>query len=123
MKFYKCSHCGNIIMFMENKGVPVMCCGSKMEELIPGSVDASAEKHVPVVFVSQDKVTVTVGEAEHPMIPEHYITWIALETDTGFQVKYLNPGEKPAADFSVSGEGITAVYAYCNIHGLWEKTL
>lgn len=72
-KFFICEHCGNIIAMVENKGVPVMCCGQKMTELVPGSVDAAVEKHVPVVSVEGNLVTVTVGSVAHPMLPEHSI--------------------------------------------------
>ena len=80
MKFYICAHCGNIIAYVKDSGVPVMCCGQKMQEIVPGTTDAAAEKHVPVISVSGNTVTVKVGEVEHPMAAEHYIEWIALET-------------------------------------------
>lgn len=121
MKFYRCEHCGNIIAMVEDKGVPVFCCGQKMTEIVPGTVDASREKHVPVYTVENNKVRVTVGAAEHPMIPEHYIEWIALETTAGNQRKRLEPGQPPKAEFALlEGEQVKAVYAYCNLHGLWK---
>ncbi|MBE6719633.1 MAG: desulfoferrodoxin [Ruminococcaceae bacterium] len=120
MKFYKCSHCGNIITFMENKGVPVMCCGQKMDEIIPGSVDAAAEKHVPVISVDGDCVTVTVGDVAHPMTEEHHIAWVVLETENGFQKAELNPTGTPAVKFALAGDKAVAAYAYCNLHGLWK---
>ena len=121
MKFYRCAHCGNIIAMVEDKGVPVFCCGQKMTEIVPGTVDASREKHVPVYTVENNKVQVTVGAAEHPMIPEHYIEWIALETTAGNQRKRLEPGQPPKAEFALlEGEQVKAVYAYCNLHGLWK---
>lgn len=121
MKFYICQHCGNIVTFLESSGVPVMCCGQKMTELIPDSVDASQEKHVPVVTVAGSMVDVKVGAAPHPMIPEHYIQWVALETAEGSQIKYLKPGQSPEVKFALAaGDRVVAVYAYCNIHGLWR---
>ena len=102
MKFYVCKHCGNIITFEENKGVPVICCGEKMSELVPGSVDAAAEKHVPVISVEGNKVTVTVGEVAHPMLEEHFIKWIVLETAQGSQRKELKAGEQPQAVFMLT---------------------
>jgi len=121
MKFYVCKHCGNIITFEENKGVPVVCCGEKMSELVPGSVDAATEKHVPVISVEGNKVTVTVGEVEHPMAEEHFIEWIALETQEGNQRKELKPGSKPQAVFMLAEtDKAVAAYAYCNLHGLWK---
>ena len=93
MKFYICEHCGNIVTFLQSSGVPVMCCGQKMTELVPDSTDAAQEKHVPVVTVEGSMVDVKVGSAPHPMIPEHYIQWVALETTEGCQIKYLEPGQ------------------------------
>lgn len=119
MKFYQCSHCGNIVAFMEDHGVPVMCCGQKMQEIVPGSVDAAAEKHVPVAAVEGDTVTVTVGAAAHAMLEAHHIAWIVLETAHGFQKKDLDPTGAPAATFALAGDTPVAVYAYCNLHGLW----
>jgi len=119
-KFYICKTCGNIITKVKDSAVPVMCCGKVMEELVPGSVDASAEKHVPLYTKDNNKVYVMVGEAEHPMQPEHFIEWIAIETTSGMQMQYLSPAEKPAASFSMhSQDQLIAVYAYCNLHGLW----
>ena len=120
MKFYRCEHCGNIIVFMENKGVPVVCCGEKMKELEPGVSDGAYEKHVPVVETDGSKVTVKVGSVEHPMMKEHYIQFIVLETKQGFAKKDLKPGDKPVAEFILSdGDEIVAAYEYCNLHGLW----
>ena len=121
MKFYVCAHCGNIITFVKDSGVPVMCCGEKMQEIIPGTVDAAVEKHLPVVSVEGSQVTVQVGSVEHPMLPEHFIEWIVLETSTGSQMKALTPGEKPQAVFALAdGEKAVAAYAYCNLRGLWK---
>ena len=121
MKFYVCEHCGNIITMVKNTGVPVMCCGQKMTELVPGTVDAALEKHVPVVETAGSTVTVTVGAVEHPMLPEHFIQWIALETNQGSQIKYLQPGQAPEAVFALAeGEQVVSVYEYCNLHGLWK---
>lgn len=121
MKFYVCAHCGNIITFVKSSGVPVMCCGERMQEIVPGTVDAAVEKHLPVVSAAGSQVTVQVGSVEHPMLPEHFIEWIVLETSTGSQMKALTPGEKPQAVFALAdGEKAVAAYAYCNLHGLWK---
>ena len=121
MKFYQCSHCKNIITYVDNKGVPVMCCGEKMQELVPGTVDAALEKHVPVVEKDGNKVSVKVGSVTHPMLEEHYIVFIAIETKNGSQIKYLKPGEEPAAEFVLAdGDEFVAAYEYCNLHGLWK---
>ena len=120
-RFYKCNHCGNIIEKIEDKGVPVVCCGEKMEELIPGTVDAAVEKHVPQYSVEGNLVKVAVGSVEHPMIPEHFIQWVSLQTKQGTQLKKLSPGEKPEVVFALAeDDSVEAVYAYCNLHGLWE---
>ncbi len=121
VKFYICEHCGNIITKVVDSKVPVMCCGQKMTELVPGTVDAAVEKHVPVYSVDGNVVSVSVGSVEHPMIEQHYIQWIAVATKQGVQIKYLNPEEKPAATFAITdGDEVEAVYAYCNLHGLWK---
>ena len=121
MKFYRCSHCGQIVDIVKETGVPVICCGEAMQEIVPGSVDAAVEKHVPVYEVKDNKVIVTVGSTEHPMLPEHYIEWIALETKQGNQRKALKPGEEPKACFALcEGDEVVAVYAYCNLHSLWK---
>lgn len=121
MKIYRCNHCGNIVAYLKDAGVPLFCCGQKMEELIPGSVDAAQEKHVPVAVRSGDTVEVTVGSVEHPMLAEHYIEWVLLETDKGYAVRRLTPGAAPKATFALAdGETPKTVYAYCNLHGLWK---
>lgn len=120
-KFFICEHCGNIISMVKDTGVPVMCCGQKMKELIPGTTDAAAEKHLPVYEVNGNIVTVTVGSVDHPMLPEHYIEWVSLQTKQGSQRKLLQPGEKPVVCFALcDGDAVEAVYAYCNLHSLWK---
>lgn len=121
MKFYICERCGNIVAKVKDSGVPVMCCGQTMKEIVPGTTDASVEKHVPVYEVRDNKVYVTVGAAEHPMLPQHYIEWIAVQTRQGNQRKALQPGEAPKACFALcEGDEVLAVYAYCNLHSLWK---
>lgn len=121
MKFYRCETCGQIIAVVKKTAVPVMCCGKPMQEIIPGSVDASAEKHVPVYEVNGNTVTVTVGSAAHPMLDAHYIEWVALATKQGNQRKSLKPGDEPKVCFAIcEGDEVEAVYAYCNLHGLWK---
>ena len=122
-KFYICEHCGNIVGMVNNAGVPMMCCGKKMTELVPGTVDASREKHVPVVAVEGNLVTVFVGSAAHPMIAEHSILWVYLETDRGGQRKCLAVGSEPKVTFALCDEKPVAVYAYCNLHGLWKTDI
>ena len=100
MKFYVCEHCGNKVTFVEDKGVPVVCCGQNMTELVANTTDAAVEKHVPEVTVEGNKVVAFVGSVEHPIVAEHFIQFVALETEKGSQIKYLNPEEKPEAVFS-----------------------
>lgn len=120
-KYYVCEHCGNIITLVKDKGVPVMCCGQKMTELVPGTTDAAQEKHVPAYKVEGNKVEVQVGTVAHPMLPEHYIEWVALQTKQGVQRKALNPGDEPKACFALcDGDEVEAVYAFCNLHLLWK---
>ena len=122
MKFYICEHCKNIIVKLNDAGVPVMCCGQPMKELTPGTSDGAYEKHIPAVTVDGNTVKVQVGEVEHPMMEAHYIQFIVLETSKGYQVKYLKPEEKTVAEFVMTAdEKAVAVYEYCNLHGLWVK--
>ena len=123
IRFFKCNHCGNIIGVIHNAGVPMMCCGEKMQELVPGTVDAAAEKHVPVVSIDGNIVTVKVGEVEHPMVDEHFIQWVYLQTDRGGQRKCLKPGMKPEVKFALCDETPVAAFEYCNLHGLWKADI
>ena len=120
IKFYRCNHCGNIVMMVKDAGVNPVCCGEKMELLVAGSVDAAAEKHVPVVESVHEghALQVTVGSVAHPMLEEHYIQWIALVSDSRAEIHYLKPGEDPKTVFAGVEHG--TVYEYCNLHGLWK---
>ena len=121
MKFCKCTVCGKIVALVKETAVPTVCCGQSMQELVPGATDGAEEKHVPVCSVAHDTVTVDVGSVAHPMSAEHRIEWIALETAHGNQRKELEPGDLPQAVFAlVPYDRVMAVYAYCNLHGLWK---
>ena len=121
MKLYKCAICGQIAAIVEETGVPLVCCGEDMQEMFPGSVDASLEKHVPVIETDGDTVTVSVGSAPHPMAEEHRIEWIRLETEQSVQHRALRPGDEPKVCFRLCpGETVKTAYAYCNLHGLWK---
>lgn len=124
LKFYKCMHCGNIAIKLFDSGVPMVCCGDKMTELTANTTDAALEKHVPAVTVDGSTVHVQVGSTLHPMTPEHYITFICLVTEKGYQIAELTPEDAPIADFAlVDGDAPVKVYEYCNIHGLWVAEL
>lgn len=124
LKFFFCKHCGKIIAMVKDSGVPTICCGEAMEELIPDVTDGAEEKHVPVIKVTGNTVTVTVGSKLHPSLAEHYIEWILLQTDKGIQQKWLNPGMEPKVDFAIlTGERVEAAYEYCNIHKLWRTAI
>ncbi|MBQ9131537.1 MAG: desulfoferrodoxin [Clostridia bacterium] len=122
-KFYICEHCGNIAEKIHDAGVPMVCCGQKMTQLIPGTVEASHEKHIPVAKVENNTVTVTVGSVEHPMVEEHSILWVYLQTDKGGWRKHLEVGKPPVVTFALGDEKPVAVYAYCNLHGLWKTEI
>ena len=118
-RFYICEHCGNIIGVIHNAGVPMMCCGQKMTKLEAGVVEASHEKHIPVVTVEGNTVRVNVGSVTHPMSEEHHIAWVYLQTNRGGQRKCLDVTGAPEVTFALADETPVAVYAYCNLHGLW----
>lgn len=120
VKFYRCEHCGNIITKIVDSGVPVVCCGEKMKELVPNTSDGAGEKHIPVISIEGNTVTVTVSTVEHPSVEAHYIMFIALQTEQGLAVKTLEPGMTPKASFALAeGDKVVAAYEYCNLHGLW----
>lgn len=122
MKYYICEHCGNIIEYVKESGVAVMCCGQKMTELIPATSDGALEKHLPLVKVEGENVYVEVGSVEHPMTEAHFIQWIAIETSRGSQKVKLEYTDKPKAVFKLAeGEKFIAAYEYCNLHGLWKS--
>ena len=122
-KFFVCQHCGNMVGMIFNSGAPLVCCGDKMKELVPNTVEASTEKHLPVVSILNDTVTVQVGSVPHPMIEAHYIEWVYLQTEKGGQRKALKPGDEPKAVFVLNDDKAIAAYAYCNLHGLWETKI
>lgn len=121
IKFYICKHCNNIIAKVNDSGVPVVCCGEEMKELIPNTFDASKEKHIPVVKVNNNNIEVEIGSVIHPMVEEHFIEWIYIKTKKGGQRKILKPGDDPKALFVLTDDEFEAAYAYCNLHGLWKS--
>ncbi len=121
MKFYKCAHCGKIIAVVNDVKVPTICCGEPMKEIVANTEEAALEKHIPVYKVEGNIVKVEVGSTLHPMIEAHYIEWILLETKFGNQRRKLLPNQEPKTEFAIlPGDEVKAVYAYCNLHGLWK---
>lgn len=124
MKFYKCNICGQVVMIMTNTDVPLFCCGKQMKELMADVEDASLEKHVPVIEVNGDEVTVKIGSAPHPMMERHHIEWVCLQTKYGNQLKKLLVDGDPKACFRLcKGDEVILAYAYCNLHGLWKAEI
>lgn len=120
-KFFKCSKCGNFVATIYSSGVPMICCGEQMQEIIPNTSEGAGEKHLPVFNVDGNTVNVNVGEIDHPMVDEHYIEWIYIQTEKGSQYKYLKSGDAPVGVFLLSDDDkVLAAYAYCNLHGLWK---
>ena len=122
-KFYICRTCGNLVNVINASGVPMMCCGKPMEALEPNTVEASGEKHIPAVTVEEGAVHVMIGSVEHPMVDVHYIEWVYLQTENGGQRINLKPNQEPKVTFFLGNEKPVAVYAYCNLHGLWKTEL
>jgi superoxide reductase len=123
-KFFMCKHCGNLVGMIDDRGVSIICCGEKMEELVANTVEASREKHLPEVTVDGNTVKAKVGSTLHPMIPEHYIDWIYVQTEQGGQRKNVKQRAESVAEFALAdGDKAVAVFAYCNLHGLWKTVL
>lgn len=121
MKFYICPICGNVVYIMNGDINKVKCCGQPMQELIPNTVDASEEKHIPMCIIKDDKVEVKVGEVMHPMDADHYIMWVAISKDNTIEIHKFNPNEEASHIFNYTEH--STVYSYCNKHGLWKKEL
>lgn len=121
LRFLVCEHCGNMVAMVKDTGIPILCCGQKMRELAPNTTEGAGEKHVPVYRVEGNRVMVSVGSTAHPMLDEHSIEWVALQTKLGAQYKTLNPGHSPEVCFALcDADEVEAVFAYCNLHGLWK---
>lgn len=123
IQFFRCEICGNMVALIKSGGGTLVCCGQEMTLLEANTVDASAEKHVPVIEKSDGKIKVTVGSTIHPMAEAHYIEWIALVTGDKITLVYLKPGMEPKAEFACNSEGDLQdfeVYEYCNLHRLWK---
>ena len=122
LKFNYCTHCKNLTITGYDAKVPMTCCGENMIALEANSQDGAGEKHLPVVTVTGNKYEVKVGEVAHPMVDAHYISFVLLELEDGFLIKYLEPNQEPKAVFETN-EKVLAAYEYCNVHGLYKVTL
>jgi superoxide reductase len=118
-EIYKCEICGNIVEVVHAAGGTLTCCSQSMTLVKENTVDASKEKHIPVIEKVEDGILVKVGSVEHPMTEEHHIEWIEVHTANKVYKKYLKPGEKPQAIFKIEEE-VIFVREYCNVHGLWR---
>ena len=120
LQIYKCAVCGNMVEVIHVGGGQLVCCGQPMTLVTENSVEASKEKHVPVIEKVGGGYKVSVGSVPHPMEEKHYIEWIELVADGKAYRQFLNPGETPQAIFMVDAKTVTA-REYCNIHGLWKS--
>lgn len=122
-RFYRCRHCGNVIQKYVDSKVEVVCCGEKMQELVPNTVEASVEKHLPVITrLNESYIKIEVGSTEHPMLPEHHIDFIYLEFHDGGLFIKLKGQNKAETVVGLCHGMPVAVYEYCNIHGLWKSS-
>jgi len=119
-EIYLCRKCGLLFESLDDQGGAATCCNKKMEKLTPNTVDASIEKHIPVISSDGEGIIIKVGSEPHPMLAEHYIMWIEARTADRVERKYLKPNDPPEAKFSLPLERTTALI-YCNIHGLWKS--
>lgn len=119
-QIYRCEKCGNMVEVLNPGGGTLVCCGLPMEHLVENTVDASKEKHVPVIEKTADGIKVKVGSVPHPMEDKHYIMWIELIADGKVYRQHLIPGNAPETVFNVTAERFTA-REYCNLHGLWKS--
>lgn len=115
---YKCALCGNIVEVLHGGAGALICCNQPMALLTGNTVDASKEKHVPVIEIGAAGITVKIGSVPHPMEAAHYIEWIELIADGKVYRQQLQPGQAPEATFPVIAKQVTA-REFCNLHGLW----
>ena len=119
LEIYKCEVCGNIVEVLHAGAGELVCCGKPMKLMKENTVDAAQEKHVPVIERFDGGILVKVGAIPHPMEEKHYIEWIEVLADGKAHRKFLQPGQKPEAQFDINLEGGVTAREYCNLHGLW----
>jgi superoxide reductase len=120
LEIYKCDVCGNMTEVIHASGGTLVCCGQPMRNILAGTVDASKEKHVPVIENNDGKYSIIIGSAVHPMEEKHYIEWIQIISGDKSYREFLKPSREPKALFDLKSGRITA-REYCNLHGLWSK--
>lgn len=120
LEIYKCELCGNIVEVVHASGGDLACCGKPMKNMIAGTVDASKEKHIPVVEKKDGIYSIIIGSVAHPMEEKHYIEWVQINSGNKSYREFLTPGQEPKAIFDLKTGKISA-REYCNLHGLWAK--
>lgn len=118
MKIYVCKKCGNVVLKLEDKSETLECCGELMDLPNANTIDVAVEKHLPVYEIKENNINIKVGEVEHPMTEEHYISFIIMTSENNYMIKKLLVSDKPEASFIYNSE-YNKIYAYCNLHGLW----
>lgn len=118
MKLYVCKKCGNVVLKLEDKSENLVCCNEQMELINVNSTDAAGEKHLPIYEIKDNVISIKVGEIEHPMSDEHFISFIILAGEDCYKIKKLLPTDKPQISFNYD-EKYNKIYAYCNLHSLW----
>lgn len=122
--FYICEICGNIVGLINDAGIPLVCCGEDMTELVPNTMEAKTDYHIPAVSTKNNIVTVKIGSQPHPMTEQHHISWVYLQTAKGGQRKILKPNEEPVLNFALTNDDKAEIaYAYCTLHGIWKTNI
>lgn len=120
MKFYECKTCGNVMVLFEDYDVIPVCCGNTMDLINPLSKDGAYEKHVPIIARTGNNIEIIISSVPHPMLEEHYIKWIVLETNKGMYIRNLKPKDEPKAKFVIQeDERPLRAYEFCSVHSLW----
>lgn len=125
---YHCPICGNMVEVVEEGLGQLVCCGKPMIKMQENSIDASREKHVPVVQMDGNIVSVSIGSTTHPMTEDHWIKWIELSVGNTNYRQELSPTDKPEVKFVINDYCSTSCVnmkltarALCNLHGLWKN--
>jgi superoxide reductase len=122
MEIFKCSICGNIVDLINNQHGTLVCCGKPMDLMIPNTVDAALEKHIPIINCNDNNIEIRIGEVIHPFVEEHYIDFVIIEYGNSIKRIKLDKNQEPIVNINFNYKGDINVYAYCNIHGLWKTS-